>query len=213
MQDILKALIRGAGPSGSTPAGGDAMGQILRSILQGATAPAQSGTPGQAQPRNLPASGSHSLIDLLGSILGGVQNAQGGQASTAVGNPLAQLLAERLGIPPQLAEVIVAFFLSKVMSRVTGGAQQPAEFRRSRTAPDEINLDHLLENANDKKALTAQLNQSGMAQELAQQTGMSPQAAGQSLQALVKLLSEQRQSPVPLQPQKVDLKHLLDTWR
>ena len=99
------------------------------------------------------------------------------------------------------------------MSRVTGGAQPPAGIRRSRTAPDGIYLDHLLENANDKKALTAQLNQSGMAQELAQQTGMSPQAAGQSLQALVKLLSEQRQSPVPLQPQKVDLKHLLDTWR
>lgn len=209
MQELLKALLgggqQGQGTGTGPASGGDPMAEILRGILQGA-----GGAGGGTRPSA--AAGGHGIMDLLGAILGGTQagGLAGAGATGGTTNPLAQLLAERLGLPPQLAQAVVAFFLSKVMGQ---GGEQSAEFRRTRSAAGEVDLDHLLQDADNDKALKTHLSRTGMTQELAQQTGMSQQQASQSLQTLVKLLGEQRQAPTPVQPQKVDLKHLLDTWK
>lgn len=210
MQELLKALLGGGnqGQASGATGGGDPMAEILRSVLQGASG-AGAGT------RPAAPAGGRGIMDLLGAILGGAQagGTVGAGATSGAINPLAQLLAERLGLPPQVAQTVVAFFLSKVMGQITGGGGQSADFRPTRATAGEVDLDHLLQDADDDKALKTHLSQTGMARELAQQTGLSQQQASQSLQALVKLLSEQRQTPTPVQPQKVDLKHLLDTWK
>ena len=113
--------------------GSDPIADMLGGILNGgAAAPSR-------QP--VPQAGGLGVEDLIGMVIGG--NASRGEphhngaadiissligggrgASSASINPIAQMLAKRLNIPPQIAQAIVAFFMAQMMKRFFGGQRQ-----------------------------------------------------------------------------------------
>ncbi len=110
------------------PSGAGGLEDILGAILGGGAA-GQPGIGGQASP--MP-SGAGGLGDILGAILGG----GGGQSDMGVTPgagtgleslfaPLISGLAAKLGLPPAMAQMVVAFVLGKLFS-----SQRAARWRR-----------------------------------------------------------------------------------
>jgi hypothetical protein len=225
MDEILNAMLGGMDQQqgGATGANNDAIADMLGSILGGAQQP--SGNSGaQSDP----------MADILGSIMGGSQNAQGsagimgligalmggGQGAgspsgAGATNPLVQMLADKIGIPPELAQMIVGFFMAKMMGSLTQ-QQQPSQANEITSGPNEqmLDLDDLLQFAGDKRALQTRFANSGMTQELAAYANIDEETAERSLEALVGIVEDERatQAIQPVQADSADLKNLLDSW-
>lgn len=212
LEDLLQGINAGdARQMGATaPTGG--MGGLLEAILGG----------GAAAPQRQPQAAG-GLGDILGAILGGGSgSSSGSMGSNAFLAPIANALAEKLNLPPAVAQMIVAFLVEKLFSGGGTAAQpQRAATPRRAAAPapaQGLDLDHLLDEvAEGKQVDAAYFRQSGMAQELAQKTGLDPRAAERSLQEAFSLLGGQLQTerqPRPSnQTASSGLDHLLDMWK
>jgi hypothetical protein len=226
LEEILKAILGGLSQE-STEKGqeeqtsGDMIMDLLGDILGGNAA--QEGQ-ADASPAANPlgeiigsliggggAGGNSPIMDFVGAILGGGDGDSSGKESK---NPIAQYLAEKLGISPMIAEAIVAFFMAKVVATLAPnmmgmmGAQAELE-----GAKDEgLNLDHLLESAEDEQVLDMKLRATGMPQELADSANIDQDTATRGLQELVKLVANQKQTATPVTTPQSNLKGLLDSW-
>jgi hypothetical protein len=223
LQDILGGILGGAGAqqpsSGQAGAGG--MGDILGGILGGADGQLDAGDlagilggilggGGATAPRAQPSSGG--LGDILGGILGAGKANLGANSFLA---PIIQELAGRLGLSPAIAGLIVSFVLGKILPGLAGGkaAAQPSPVPGGQA--QGLDLDHLLESMGSGQQLEpSYFQQSGMAGELAQQTGLDQQTAAQGLQQVFELLGSQlaagREKPSSTKASELD--HLLDSW-
>jgi hypothetical protein len=151
------------------------------------------------------------IADLLNGVLGGAQGARGQSQINPMLAPIVNTLAEKLGISPIIAQLIVTFATSALLSRgkkeqggrIAGGSQQG------------FDLDDLLEGDFAYS--------SGLAQQLAQQSGLGEDEAAYGLQEAMMMLSghpsfiqtsKQTSSRAHLNaqqsPNKLD--SLLDTW-
>ena len=233
MENILKALIEGASqqPTGRpAPAAVDPLSEILGGILGGSAGPSRAPMPSQAGGNPLggilegilgggggsgftpPSSqGGGGIMDILGSVMGG--------KSARTNNPIANLLAEKLGISPVIANMIVSYFMAKLLSGKVGHmipnnagggiSARPVQTKQS----DGLDLDDLFDvMGGDGTAVRTHLSNSTMPQELAQYANIDEQTATQGLAELVKIIGGQRRHPQPVTPQKADLKGLLDAW-
>jgi hypothetical protein len=223
MDDLLGAMLSGADEeSGEGQTGGDALGGLLGSLLSGAGA-----QPGQGQ------AGGDALMDLLGGLsggggqqagspqavggMGGLLGALlGGGTGTGFGSlldPLADTLADKMGIPRERARAVVAFALSKLLPALLGGSAASTSGGRSQ------DVDALVAQMNSEQGIDADyLRSSGMAEELAEQTGLDPDTAEQSLEEVFSMLGQQmgeassQSQPQQSRPQLGGLDALLDNW-
>jgi hypothetical protein len=213
MGDILGQIFGGAAqqPSGGTQQGAGSIGDILGEIFGG----------GAQQPSRGAQQGAGGIGDILGGILGGGAQQSGGtqQGAGGIGDilggilgggssinsntflgPIVQKLAEQLGLPPAIAQMVVSFILNKVMSGAAGAAT-PSQRTPSQVLPSQrpsqqvpqaqqgLDLDDLLEQMSAGQTLdTGYLNRTGLTSELSQQTGMDPNTAATTLQEAFKML-------------------------
>lgn len=212
MDQLLEALLGGLLGSGGTTAGqpggsGGSSNTINLNDLIGMLI-GQNASQGQTH--------HNGISDLINALIGG--GAAGGNTggNNQRINPIAQMLADRLGIPPQLAQAVVAFFISRILQKqlqnLPAGAQPALPATPAGTADDGLDLDDLLDVMGDRRTLQTRLSQSGMANDLARQTGLTPAQANAALQEVVQIVGEQRIKPRPVTTQGVNLKRLLETW-
>ncbi len=202
---ILGSMMGGGAPAQS--GGGDVLGSILGSMMSGGTTPSgmptQSGgsdvlgsilgsmmgggAPQGGMPsRGMPASGAGA--DPLGTILGGLLGGGmqgGGMGSSALGSnaflaPIIDAIANKLGIDPKIAQVIVGFALSALMSGALGGGNQ------------QFDSAGLVARVSSGKPITQKyLKESGLLSELTAQTGLDQKTAAKSLQQVFQAFSTQ----------------------
>jgi hypothetical protein len=182
--DLMNSMLSGAG-SQSDQDGPDAdqLADLLGGLMEG-SAGQQGGDAGDLLAGLLGASSSGGAGD-LGGLLGAVMG--GGGADTGVSSMLAPVtdhLAEKLGIPPEMAQMIVVFVVGKLLSgRMRGGAA---------AGQDDVDLDDLFAHMSSDRGLDADYLQStGMVDELSQQTGLDSDAAAQGLQEAFGMLGGQ----------------------
>ena len=227
MDELLKAILSGVGaPEEQHQSSSDPMMDMLGGILRGIPNPEPSWRPGQS-------SGGDVLGDVLGAVLGG---GAGGQSSGAISdlmgavlgggsagrgsrqaaaNPLVEMLANKLGIPPMIAQMVVSYFMAKMVAGKMGatpGGGAGGNFRPGAARSNALDLDHLLGDVDDDRVLQSNLLSSGMPQELAQHAGIDQETALQSLQEMLKMFAEQNSTPKPVTTSQSNLKGLLDTW-
>ena len=224
MDELLKAILGAASEGGgmspqqrpsSQP---DPLAEILGGILGGGN--------NMPAPSAAPSSGGIDIADLIGAIIG--QNATNGPThqngiadmiNAILGgqqggvNPIAQFIADKTGIPVAIAQIAIAFFMSKMFQGQSqavprgGGGFQPQQ-----AEPDSLDLDDLLDTMGDSGSLGTHFANNGMAAELAQQTGLSEQKANETLQEIMNVIGQKRSRPNPVNPRAASLKGLLDNW-
>jgi hypothetical protein len=169
--------------AGTAPGNLD-LGGLLQGVLGGAGGLA-AGT-GQAAP-----SGSGGLGNILGAIMGGSSPTSGSDAFLA---PIVTGLAEKLGLPPQIAQAVVAFVLGKLMGqRMQPGVDMGAASTRSEASQYQAaGLEDLLQSMNSGQHVTgAAIRDAGLAEELAAHTGLDRATAEASLQQVLNDLGTQ----------------------
>lgn len=215
MEDLLQALMQGSQQqsSESSPGNTDPLIQMLQSmgggaaqgygpqtgygqpqgemdlgsLLQGAMG-GGGGYAGGAAP--MQSSGAGGLGDLLAAIMGG-----GSQTlqSNSILAPIVNRIAEKIGLPPQLAQAVVAFVLGKLVER----RMQPGIATTEPTQPQAAgqrgpSLDTVVQRMNSgKKVKKTQIRSAGLADELASYTGMNRTTAEASLQEALNALGGQ----------------------
>lgn len=223
MEELLQALMGNAGaPQGRGQKGSDPLADMLQQILgSGAAQAGQSdglkdilgaimGDSAAREASQGPQGGG--MMDIIGAILGGT-GAKGGAGLS----PIVEGIAARSGLPPAIAQMIVAFVLGKLFGGMTGASGSPvspapgAGKRPSGRAaspaqpPQGFNLDSLLETMGQDQDMVA---------ELAQQTGLDAQTAQRGLQEVLGMLGAggRGRSDAPDQSKRGSLDSLLDTW-
>jgi len=181
--DVMGALLGGGTPqSQASPMGmqqdtgglGDMLGTLLGGGMQG-SAPPMGAPTGASQ-------GAVGIGDILGTVLGGGGTSIGASPLLA---PIADLLAQKLGLPPAMAQAVIAFVLAKLVSGPSGGG--PAS--RMGLVEEGPGMQDLLERAGSGQRLDQRtLAATGLPDELAQHTGLDPDTASKSLQQALKLL-------------------------
>lgn len=184
--DILGGILGGGAGStqGSSAGSAGGLGDILGGILGGGTGSTQGSSGG-------------GLGDILGGILGGGTSSTQGSAGAGGGlssilAPIVQSLAQKMGLPPAIAQIVVGFALGKLLPSLMGGASSQAQKslpsqRRAQTPSQSggFDLDDLMDrlgSGNAQSVNASYLQSSGMAAQLAQQTGLDEDVAAQSLQ-------------------------------
>lgn len=208
LNDILEMMLQGqqgqAAPAPST--GGDPLSDLLGGILGGQ----MGGTQPAPAPQQAPASGVGSsgiLGGLLDAFLGGSMGATGGTSSIGSNPmlaPITEALAEKLGISPQMAAVIVSAAFALLMNQLQNNNQQSGG---RGVSTDSLDLDNLLDSRS--------LQQSGIASRVAQQTGLDEATAVSYLQEATTMLAgkpAQAPRPAPKPASSSQLDHLLDSW-
>ena len=168
--------------TGSVPAGLD-VASLLQAVLGGAA-----GLGGAAQP---PASEPGGFGDVLGGITGSGSSTMASDQFLA---PIVDGLAEKLGVPPQVVQAVVAFVMGKLLdNRLQPGA---AEYRGS--APSRAarrrgaTLEDVRQKMNRRQRVTKkELRSSGLARELSAYTGLDLATAEASLQEVLNQLGGQ----------------------
>lgn len=225
MDDLLQALMGSAGASQRRgQSSGDPLADMLQQILGSSSAQTGRGgiedilgaiMGGGAARGTSQGAQSSGLMDILGAILGGTGPGAEGSASLS---PIAEGIAAKLGLPPGIAQMIVAFVIGKLLGGAMGGGAggvlaptpgaTPRPGSRS-TGPAQpgqgFNLDSLLETMGQDQNMVA---------ELAQQTGLDAQTAQRSLQEVLGMLGAQGRGGAGAsdQPKTGGLDSLLDTW-
>jgi hypothetical protein len=180
MGDLLGALMGGATgqQSSSGDQGAGDMAGLLGALMGGATGQQSTGG-GQ---------GSGGMGNLLGALMGG------GGASAGAGaflTPLVTSLADKLGLPPEVAQMVVSFAIDKLFAGARGGTMSAS--RSGGDALDSQDLNELLVQMNSGKGVDNDLLEStGMTAELAEQTGLDPDTAAASLQEVFGMLGGQQ---------------------
>ena len=211
LADLLGSILGGAlqggqaAPQGGQQAqGGLDLGGLLEAILGGgAQAQPSAPMPTQPAPSGGGLGGLGGLGDLLKGILGGGMGG-GGSMEGGLGSllaPIANMLAEKLGLPPQIAQMVITFVLGKLLSGFAGqqgGGMVPAPQAvpsypyPQQQQPQGLNLDDLLQRMGSPQGVEASyIRATGMADELAGYTGLDRATATQSLVQAFSLLGEQ----------------------
>ncbi|MGC9335304.1 MAG: hypothetical protein ACP5JJ_14210 [Anaerolineae bacterium] len=171
-----------AQPAADPVPGGPDLGGLLQGLL-GGTGGSPAGT-GQAA-----AQSAGGLGDILGAIMGGGSPAL---ASNPLLAPIVTGLAEKLGLPPQIAQTVVAFVLGKLVeSRMQPGLDATSAPTRSGSGqPQATTLeDVVVQRMNSGKRVTkAEVRRTGLARELAAHTGLKRTEAVDSLQEVLNAL-------------------------
>jgi hypothetical protein len=215
MEDLLQALMQGSQQQSSAQDAGneaDPFVQLLQSMGGGASqgygtqpgpAPAQGGMDlgsllqgalgggGGYTGASQASAGAGGLGDILGAIMGGGSSTM---QSNSILAPIVGRLAEKLGLPPQLAQAVVAFVLGKLMqSRMQPGIDMTPD----RAQPQAVeqpgpSLDTVVQRMNSgKRVKKTQIRKAGLADELASYTGMNRATAEASLQEVLNELGGQ----------------------
>ena len=231
MEDILKAILENAMKGQAAPQQRQQQSDPIADLIRGIAGGGARQAPVQPQ-----APAGIDINDLIGGILGGSQR-QGTQQSGAIGdliggilgggsrsrsaNPIAQILAQKTGLPLFVAEAAVAYFMSKMIGRIGGGGSArrsaspvPEEYGigRAKPQPDTMDLDDMLDMMDDEEMLDSSIDQSGMAEEFAEQAGIEKGSALDAIKSIVKILGGKRAIPEPVDPREADMKDLLDNW-
>ena len=190
---LLQGLLGGAdqsaeayGAQAETGLGqeGPDLGGLLQGIL-GGTGGLAAGM-GQAPP-----SSGGGLGSLLGTIMGAGSPAMGSDAFLA---PIVSGLADKLGLPPQIAQAVVAFVLGKLMGhRLQPGIEADLASTRSGAAsPGATNLEDVLQMMNSGQRVTkTAVRDAGLVEELAAHTGLDHATAEASLQQVLNAFGTQ----------------------
>ncbi len=213
MGDVLGSILGGAAGGGQQQQGGG-MGDVLGSILGGG----QQQQPTQRQPSS---GGSGDILgSILGSVLGGgasggsgnpVMDSLGGILGSVLGGggimgagasvaaspilrPIANMLAEKLGISPTIAMAIVSYAATKILSGALNKGGQSGQ----RTVPHGARLADVVDQDLLGKMVNGQANQryirnTGMVDELMTETGLDRSTATKSLQMVFDQLGTQLQ--------------------
>ena len=208
--DLMNAMLSGAGSeSEEDKPDADELANLLGGLL-GESAEQGGGDAGDLLAGLMGGGGSQEaggdVGDLLGAVLGGessegagemgaltILNAvMGGGADTGVSSMLAPVtdhLAKKLGVPPEMAQMIVTFVVGKLLSsQMRGGA---AATRSGAAAQDDFDLDDLVAHMNEGGLDADYLQSTGMVDELAQQTGLDSDTAARGLQDAFEMLGGQ----------------------
>jgi hypothetical protein len=156
------------------------LGGLLQTVLGGA---------GGAGPA--PSGGAGGLGDILSAILGGGSSAMSSNSLLA---PIVDKLAEKLGLPPQVAQAVVAFVLGKLLSsRAQPGAQtRQASTTSPAAAPQAASLEDIVTRMNSGQAVPrTAVRRTGMARELAAHTGLDQATAEAGIQEVLNALGGQ----------------------
>jgi hypothetical protein len=138
-----------------------------------------------------PTSSAGEFGDILGAIMGGGSPTLESDSFLA---PIVTGLAEKLGLPPQVAQAVVAFVLGKLMERrLQPGREGFPPPTRSRTAqPQATGLEDVVQRMNRGKRVTkGEIRGAGLDQELAAHTGLDRATAEASLQEVLNALGGQ----------------------
>lgn len=163
----LGSLLGALGGSGSAQGGGQMdLGGLLGAL--GGSGSAQDGDP---------------LMGLLGGLMGGGSSGgMGGSPFDALAGPL----AEKLGISPQIASMVVMFLANALLGGKAGSRSGVVD---TNAAADLSNVVKMLDSGQiDSQALHS--NQ--LVQDLSQQTGLDEQTAARSIGALADMLGGQQ---------------------
>lgn len=150
------------------------------------------------------------LADLIGMVMGG-----GNVGRRSASNPIANMIAGKFGVSPMIANMIVNFFMAKMLSGKLGGMTQSGAGQYAPSQQQQSNgldLDDLLGMLKGGGDIGGVLNQSGFAKEMAEATGVDEGTAVKSVTEILKALSGARSRPTPVKPQQNGLNDLLDTW-
>jgi hypothetical protein len=193
--DLNLASLLGDGP----PAGGQApqthdetgtgpaqAGLDLASLLQAVLGGGDIG--GSALPASSEGGG---FGDLLGGIMGGGSSTM---ASDQFLSPIVDGLSEKLELPPQIVQAVVAFVMGKLLGNrlQPGGASSPAPARSSVTRRRDVTVEDIRQKMNRHRRVTKkELRKSGLVRELAASTGLDRATAEASLQEVLNQLGDQ----------------------
>jgi len=200
----LGSLMGGSGAQQDVQGGG-----VLGSLLGGGAPSAQQGAGdlgsllggGGAQG----AQGGDVLGSLLGGLLGGgvaqggqqMPTAQAGISSHPYLAPIVEGLAQKLGLPPAIAEAVVSFALTQLLGSLmnrtsTGrelGVQSFDVSQRTLQVSGDQQTEDISQRFQSGQALDADyLHSAGLPQQLAEQTGLDPKTATKSLEQAFRLL-------------------------
>jgi hypothetical protein len=206
---LLGGLLGGGGaPAGGMPsqgAGGDVLGSLLGGLLGGGGMPAQGGMSMPSQ--QMPAAGGDPISSILGGLLGvNVGSGAGAIANNPIANafvaPIAEALARKTGMAPGIAQVVVLFALTTLMSAATQKSTQKG-FNPS----DLVN-----KLATDGTVSQKYLKDSGLVAQLAQQSGLDRQTASKSLQQAFTALGT-HVGEGSMEDKQAELQTLLKKWK
>jgi hypothetical protein len=211
--DMLGSLLGGllggggaqSGGMSSQGGGGDVLGSLLGGLLGGGGMSARGGTSMPSQ--QMPAPGGDPISSILGGLLG--VNAGGGAgviANNPIENafvaPIANALAKKTGMAPGIAQVVVVFALTTLMSAATQKATQ-----KGFSPSDLVN-----KLATDGTVSQKYLKDSGLVAQLAQQSGLDQQTAAKSLQQTFAALGT-HVGEGSMEDKQAELQSLLKTWK
>jgi hypothetical protein len=210
MDDLLKALMSGAGSQqDGGQADDDPLADMLGGLMGGDTTSggADAGDLLEAFMGGGSSQGAGGMGDLLGALMGG-----GGSANTgtsALLAPMTDALAKKLGLPPEMAQMVVTFVVTQLLS---GGKRGGASGGQA-----GFDLDDLMVRAASNEGLDMDyIRSTGMADELAQQTGLDSDTAARSLQEALQMMGGQMGGTQGSQTQGpsagLGLDNLLENW-
>jgi len=186
LTDLLGGLLGGGTSSGA----GDLAGMLGGdSSEQGDSMAALAGMLGGGSPQQ-----GDSMAAISGDILGG---GGAGMGSNDLLAPIVDGISEKLGLPPNIARMIVAFVVGKLLSGQSGAGAASASISgqplyADSAQPGGLELGDLLNQLGSGRSLDADYLQSaGMNEELAQQTGLDPDTATRGLQEVFNVLGGQ----------------------
>ncbi len=191
---LLGALLGGGAQqdAGTAPGGSADMSGLLGALLGGGAQQDASTSPLDAATSGTSGGMSGGLESLLGAGAGGSQSSAGviGQLLA----PFIESLVEKIGLPQEIAQVVVTFALNKLLGGLTGGAPGGGGGSMASGAQQAqaSGLDGLLAQLSSGQGVdTSYLRSSGLAEELASQTGLDQKTAARSLQAVFGMLGDQ----------------------
>jgi hypothetical protein len=178
----MGSLMQGMLGGGEQQAGGQG-GLDMGSLMQGMLGGGQQ----QASSQGGPDVGSL-MQGMLGSSNLGVAGSQGSGAGSFLA-PILEPLAEKLGLPPQIAQAVIGFVLAKLMSGQPSGSGRAGLVGGPGQNAD---LTSLLSQAGSIGGVAqGDVEATGLHQELAQMTGMDSETASRSLATVINLMGGQ----------------------
>lgn len=219
MDDLLGAMLGGgAEDEGEDKPGSDALGDLLGGLIGGGSGGEAGGTADLLGSLLGGAGGeSGDAADLLGGLLGGAGGQAGGASALlggllggsqqgggmggllgamlgggGGGGPLASMIdgiANKLGLPPETVQQVVAFVMGKLLSgkMASAGGRAPGQ-----AAQESLDLEQMLGQVSRGGEVDADyLASTGLTEELAQQTGLDQEMAERSLQEVLGALGGQ----------------------
>jgi hypothetical protein len=192
IEDLFNAMSSGEDPQPGGQAEGDPLADLLGGLLGGGTSSGAGDLAGMLGGDS--SEQGDSMAAISGDILGG---GGAGMGSNDLLAPIVDGISEKLGLPPNIARMIVAFVVGKLLSGQSGAGAASASISgqplyADSAQPGGLELGDLLNQLGSGRSLDADYLQSaGMNEELAQQTGLDPDTATRGLQEVFNVLGGQ----------------------